>query len=245
MSKNKKTEEPKKDVPAWIVSFTDMVTLLLAFFVLLQSFAQEQHPELFYVGQGSFNTAIQGLGIPSWLYGIKTMNKRSFLIKRHPGEPEENNKQRKKHNVINAVEERIQRIFQELKKNIEENTSKNLNLKTIRVISTPIRFSSNSTKLNSSAQSYLDSLALILRDSLPPESTAVYIIGLAPNESASQKSWKLSALRANTIKKYLRNALRGVKTKWTLHAWGGGQQYGQIPKGTEAGIIVMGANDGG
>ena len=39
---------PKQDkgnsVPAWIVSFSDMVTLLLAFFVLLQSFAKVQDP---------------------------------------------------------------------------------------------------------------------------------------------------------------------------------------------------------
>ena len=246
MSKGKKIEEPKEGIPAWIISFTDMVTLLLAFFVLLQAFAHEQHPELFHAGQGSFNDAIKNLGLPCWLHGIQTMGKRDFLIKRHAAEPDEpkKEKQKDKPDVVDAEEERIQRAFQMLKKNMDS-TSDNLKLKTIRVIATPIKFSSGSADLGKDTKTYLDSLAVALRDNLPPGSTAVYIIGMAPDEKASQSSWVLSAQRAGAIEGYLRKKIRGLKTKWTLHSWGAGQAYGRFPKGTETGIIIMGANDGG
>ncbi len=246
MSKGQKIPEPKEGIPAWIISFTDMVTLLLAFFVLLQAFAHEQHPELFHEGQGSFKNAISGLGLPRWLYGIETKSKRDFLIRRHDAEPEEQEEEqlKEKPDVIDAEEERIQRAFQMLKKNMES-TSKDLTLKTIRVIATPIKFSSGSASLNKDTKEYLNSVAVALRDNLPPGSTAVYIIGMAPDEKASQRCWVLSAQRANAIQNYLQAQSHGIKTKWTLHSWGGGLQYGRFPKGTETGIVVMGANDGG
>ena len=244
MSKKKPTGDPPEGIPAWIVSFTDMVTLLLAFFVLLQSFAHEQSPELFAIGQGSFKKAIQGMGIPRWLYGIKTMGSRSFLIKRHASEPDDRPRQQDRPDIIDAEEEQIQRAFQSLKKNMDS-TSSDLGLKTIRVIATPIRFASGGANVTSSARAYLDSLAVLLRDNLPSGSTDVYVIGLAPKASASQKGWITSARRAEMVAKYLRKKLRGTKTKWSLHSWGAGRRYGNIPDGTQAGIVVMGAHDGG
>jgi len=62
-------EEADQETPAWIVSFTDMITLLLAFFIMLQTLAVLQDPELFHVGRDSFKRAIAGLGIPDWLFG--------------------------------------------------------------------------------------------------------------------------------------------------------------------------------
>ena len=64
MSKKKKApDENRSNVPAYIVTFSDMVTLLLTFFVLLLSLAQVQDPKLVNEGRDSFITSINGLGL--------------------------------------------------------------------------------------------------------------------------------------------------------------------------------------
>ena len=55
------------EVPAYIVTFSDMITLLLTFFVMLLSLADVQDPELFNKGRDSFVEAVDsyGLGVMS------------------------------------------------------------------------------------------------------------------------------------------------------------------------------------
>ena len=77
-------EEDKPKVPGWIVSFTDMITLLLSFFVLLQSLAEVRDPELFFEGQGSFVRAIRTFGLPGFMTGEKAQPNRDFTKPRHP-----------------------------------------------------------------------------------------------------------------------------------------------------------------
>ena len=58
-----KTEEGSPKVPGYIVTFSDMVTLLLTFFVMLLSLATVQDDEIFYKGRDSFSFAIRSLGL--------------------------------------------------------------------------------------------------------------------------------------------------------------------------------------
>ena len=98
----KRPEEEKNEVPAWIVSFSDMITLLLSFFILLQAFAKERDPELFFVGQGSFKRAIAGLGMPSLLLGRQDSQRKEFRRKRHPAEDETTEKRSRSLDERNA-----------------------------------------------------------------------------------------------------------------------------------------------
>ena len=59
------------NVPAYIVTFSDMVTLLLTFFVMLLSLAKEQDPELYNIGRDSFVKSISKCGL-GMFYGRKT-----------------------------------------------------------------------------------------------------------------------------------------------------------------------------
>ena len=56
-------EEPKAGPPAYMVSFSDMMTLILTFFILLVSLSREQSFGLLADGVGSFRIALESPGV--------------------------------------------------------------------------------------------------------------------------------------------------------------------------------------
>ncbi len=62
-------EDPKPGIPAWLVSFGDMMTLILTFFILLVALAPTQDAIKVAKGIGSFEVALRGHGMPGMLTG--------------------------------------------------------------------------------------------------------------------------------------------------------------------------------
>ena len=62
-------EDPKPGIPAWLVSFGDMMTLILTFFILLVSLANTQQPNGMARGVGSFQARLRSHGLPGLLDG--------------------------------------------------------------------------------------------------------------------------------------------------------------------------------
>lgn len=70
---SRKQKEPDaKPSKAYLVSFGDTMTALLAFFIVLNSFAQEQTGANMYSGTGSFMNASNSIGLPGGLMGTRS-----------------------------------------------------------------------------------------------------------------------------------------------------------------------------
>ena len=53
----------------WLLTYADMITLLLSFFVMLQTMAHTQDAKLMGISQQAFRRAISGMGMPDFLFG--------------------------------------------------------------------------------------------------------------------------------------------------------------------------------
>jgi chemotaxis protein MotB len=236
MSRRRFQPDEGGGLPLWVLTFSDMITLLLTFFVLLQAFAKEQDAVLFQEGRESFKEAIGTIRLPIWRW-TRPPIRRNWYIRRYSDEPGAE----KNPPLLDAEEERIQRIFQRLKECIESQSAK-MDQTPSRVEVTPVRFPSGAVRLDRQARAYLDDLAVDLQGNVPAKGSVVYLVGLAPDQQPSQKQWVLSTLRAQQAEDYLRGRLGGG---WRLVSWGGGRSFGRFPEGTYLGLVVMGETHGG
>ena len=241
----KRAKEEGQKVPMWIVSFTDMITLLLAFFVLLQAFAKDRDPELFFIGQGSFRRAIAGLGIPGWLFGKREKAESLYRKKKYPTEPDESKLNRER--VLDADDEEIRKSFANLKQALDLQSS-DMAEATISVVPTPIRFGRGSAELDASGGAFVKTLAVSLSQSLRSGGIKVYVIGLAADETGRKQRWLLSADRARAVEEALRGALaeKLKSSRWEIDSWGAGAGgrwsagLGLVPERSYIVIAVMG-----
>ncbi|HUS92482.1 MAG TPA: flagellar motor protein MotB [Phycisphaerae bacterium] len=241
MARAKKHVDEPNSVPTWIVSFSDMITLLLAFFVLLQSFAHVQDPELFFVGQGSFKQAIAGMGLPSWMLGREEKTKRDSMQSRHPMEDSPSQEPRAR--TIDADNEKIQGMFADLQKEVET-TATDVSRRALRVEATPIAFAGTGAGLDDAAGAYLRQFASDLKQSVRAQAVRVYVIGLAGDVSGDASRWYESARRAGLVQRYLAERLAGG-TAGDVLSWGAGaggpwcRDHGLILKKTSIVIAIM------
>ena len=70
----KKKAPPAPPSKAYLVSFGDTMTALLAFFIVLNSLAKEQTGANMYSGTGSFINAVKSLGVPGQFSGNRSSN---------------------------------------------------------------------------------------------------------------------------------------------------------------------------
>lgn len=221
-------QEPPK-VPGYIVTYSDMVTLLLTFFVMLMSLASMQDPELFNRGRGSFVQSVRGLGL-GILYGKKrTMCLGNKRIKYSADSADAWSA------AINmdAREEKLRRMFNQIRQSMETMPSQvvgegaNFSL-------AEVRFSPGGAILNESAKRFLTEYSVYLRQNPHYEPGTLYVVGLAGGRGTQRQQWLLSARRAQAVAEFLQGLLssetdlstrsshRRFTPNWRIYWWGAG-----------------------
>ena len=236
-------EEEGTKVPAYIVTFSDMTTLLLTFFVMLLSLAQTQDPGLFYSGRDSFLKSISQVGL-GMLYGKqKAPDLGNIKIKYFISDPGKAFEGR----TIDAKEEEVRRIFQKVNCSMATMRSKIVAEKNNFTV-TNIRFSPGVATLNEAAKKFLTKFCLDLQQGAGSKAVKLYVLGLAGDERTEKEQWILSAKRAQAVADCLQDILP-LSSQWPIYSWGagpGGDWVGQdspISRQSQILIAVLRTND--
>ena len=241
--KQKVTEEPKQSAPAYIVTFSDMVTLLLTFFVLLITLAETQNEDMVKRGQSSFKKAIADFGISGFLFS-KHMEpqfehpKVKYHIDQGKDEPQDRS--------IDAQTEMLRRTIMRLEEMMRISPSQ-ITSSFNSFIITDIHFDSGSHSLDNAAKKSLSDYCRQIQESLNTEKNLLYVVGLAGSEPSEKQQWILSACRAQTVADFLKSNLSQNKNR-PIYSWGAGPggdwsaTTGLVTKQTEILIAVLTEN---
>lgn len=225
--KSKTTEEQGPKVPGYIVTFSDMVTLLLTFFVMLLTLADVQDPELFDKGRDSFIESLRYVGLGSLFGRQQKPNLGSIKTINYIPNPEQTSNRR----IIDAKAEELYRTFEKIKQSATTTTSR-LTAESVNFSVTNIHFSPGSSELDKSAMSFLSEFCRDLHLGTGERPGIIYVLGLAPDETTEKEQWILSARRAEAAAGFMRDNLNlaaGAQQgfsesllKWSVHSWGAG-----------------------
>jgi chemotaxis protein MotB len=209
-------------VPAYIVTFSDMVTLLLTFFVMLLSLAQIPDEGLFYAGRESFLVSIRRLGLGIFTGKKPGVNFGHIKIKYFIGTPDKQFEGR----TIDAKAEELRRIFKGLDRSMTTIPSQIVAKKTNFAV-TNIHFPSGSAALNEPAKTFLTEFAFDLQQRPDAKGLKLYVLGLAADEPSEQSQWLVSAERAKAVADFLQALFSSEQPSRTqpdfpVYSWGAG-----------------------
>lgn len=210
------TESDGPKTPAYIVTFSDMTTLLLTFFVMLLSLASVQDPELYNIGRDSFIKSMRGLGL-GMLYNRKRAPKFGHVkIKYFIETPDKFFIGRS----IHAKEEEIRRAFKDVSRSMKTLPSQIVAENTNFAL-TNIRFPPGQAALNEPAKRFLTEFCSHLQQDSDSKPINLYVLGLAGDEANEKQQWILSARRAQAAAEFMRDTLSSA-SNWPVYSWGAG-----------------------
>lgn len=197
-------EEQKEGAPAWMVSFGDMMTLILTFFILLVSMSKEQQEGLVAKGVGSFLVSIRSFGLPGLLDNTEEASIFESVRQRFNLPPEANPERREEYLEASRLEQIRAKAAQALKPHHE------MNQPGVAV------FRPGSAELTPEARRFIDLTASTLR---PGRGQILLLEGHASKESGVGDDRLLAYRRARAVADYLIEEHEFLPTRVEARAW--------------------------
>ncbi|MDR2577433.1 MAG: flagellar motor protein MotB [Chitinispirillales bacterium] len=218
MPRGKKPEEQSKGAPLWMVTWADMVSLLLCFFVMLLALSS-MDPAKFNAMANSFHSAFSGVmeAFPTVLVT------RDIMIPRMGGD------QQNKRMAIDAAA-KVRRAVEN--ENLEDAIRVQVTESGIAIkIADPIGFESGSADLRPEVQTVLRNIASIINES---PTSLIRVEGHTDNIPISTarfpSNWELSSARALSVVRHM--ARTGGIDPARLSAIGYGEYRPIVPNTT-------------
>lgn len=179
-------EEPKAGPPAYMVSFGDMMTLILTFFILLVSMSKEQAVGLTATGIGSFVAELRSYG----LSGLLNENEKAAIfdeIRQRFNLPPEEDRDRNEPSTMELLEADDVEALQPHDELLQPAIA---------------MFWADSSELTIESRAYLDLLAMTLR---PARAQLLVLEGHASDAGPNHDhdDHLLAFLRAEAVRTYL------------------------------------------
>ena len=226
-------------VPGYIVTYSDMITLLLTFFVMLLSLAEVQDPELFETGRDSFIQSMRSMGIGFLLGATNKSELGQTKVKYSMDEPEETATNRN----IDVLEEQLRERYLQAEQMMDSVTSETMS-GSPAYSTTNIHFAQGGAVLGEEAERFLKEFGLGLQQEPIRQGFKVYVLGLANDVPGSRAQWILSARRARAASDFLKSTLPSDYSQ-SIYSFGAGQggewsgPGGPISKQSQILIMVL------
>ena len=235
---SKVPEESKTPVPSYIVTYSDMITLLLTFFVMLLSLAETQVDEhKFMAGSYSFKTAFADFGLSGFL-----INHDDGVDLDHPkpkyqideGKDEENDRS------IDPETEMVRRALLEVERMMNISPSHICGMdKTF--LQPGIKFQPGNWNIDADAQKKIAALCEQIKIDYTQQEPILYVLGLAADINNDRQQWIVSSQRAKAVADSIRTHIP-ENLKWPVFCWGaagGGQWVGRNGQTTANNQILI------
>jgi chemotaxis protein MotB len=195
-----KVKFKKKGAPAYMVSFGDMMTLILCFFILLVSMSKERNYGLMAKGVGSFVMSVRSMGLTGILDAHDKQEIFEQMRRRFNLPPEPDLTRRAPSEDASAREILRAEVLEALKPHSQ--------LRYPRVAS----FAAGSADLSAASREYLDRLA----DSLRPRPGQLLVL---EGHDLDSQDPALSFRRAQAVREHLVEAQGFDGTRVEARAW--------------------------
>ena len=244
MSRKPKQEESGPKVPTYIVTFSDMVTLLLTFFVMLLSMAETQvEDHKFLAGRSSFQRAVADFGLTGFL-----INKHSGPQFQHP-KPQyrvDEGEDKPEDRSVDAHTEMIRRILMDIESQMDISPS-HITGKSKTFLPTNIRFPKDSFILDEQNKTKLNRYWMQTKNSISDVNSMIYVVGFGADASTTREQFIISSKRASAVADYLKEL--NDSENCSIFSWGAGSggdwtgKNGITSKDTHIVITIIAQDD--